>query len=115
MTQLNLPVLSIVTFLPLAGALLLLVLPRLSERAIKGLALAVSLVTFAVSLLLYAYFEIGSAAMQFTESVPWITELGISYQLGVDGISLWLVLLTTFLTPLAILSSWTAIKLRLKA
>ncbi len=114
MNQLNLPVLSTVTFLPLLGALLLLFLPRANEKAIKSLALAASLVTFAVSLLLYAYFEVGSAAMQFSESLPWVSELGISYQLGVDGISLWLVLLTTFLTPLAILASWTSVKDRLK-
>ncbi len=114
MNQLNLPVLSVVTFLPLVGAVLLLFVPQQNESLIKRLALAVSLLTFAVSLLLYAYFESGTAAMQFSESVPWVRELGISYQLGVDGISLWLVLLTTFLTPLAILSSWTSIKDRLK-
>ena len=109
------PLLSLITFLPLVGALLLLFMPRASEKAIKLWALAVSLLTFAVSLLLYCYFEGGTAAMQFSESLPWISELGISYQLGVDGISLWLVLLTTFLSPLAILSSWTAVKDRLKA
>jgi NADH-quinone oxidoreductase subunit M len=114
MDDLNLPVLSITTFLPLLGALAVALLPRTNEKAIKSLALAVSLLTFAVSLLLYAYFPVGSAEMQFTESVAWIKELGISYQLGVDGISLWLVLLTTFLTPLAILSSWTSVKERLK-
>jgi NADH-quinone oxidoreductase subunit M len=114
MNQLSFPVLSLVTFLPLAGALALLAVPRTNEKALKIVALATSLLTFAVSLLLYAYFEVGSAAMQFTESVPWISELGISYQLGVDGISLWLVLLTTFLTPLAILASWTSVKDRLK-
>jgi len=114
MNQLNLPLLSIITFLPLVGALLLIAVPRRNDEAIKGLALAVSLVTFLVSLLLYAYYELGTATMQFTESLPWVAELGIRYQLGVDGISLWLVLLTTFLTPLAILSSWTAIQDRLK-
>lgn len=114
MNELNLPVLSIVTFLPTVGALVVALSPRSNERAIKSLALAVSLLTFAVSLLLYAYFRVGSAEMQFTESAPWISDLGISYQLGVDGISLWLVLLTTFLTPLAILSSWTGVKDRLK-
>lgn len=114
MNQLNLPILSITTFLPLVGALILLAVPRANEQAIKRLALVASLVTFAVSLVLYAYFEIGTSAMQFTESLPWISDLGISYQLGVDGISLWLVLLTTFLTPLAILSSWTSVKDRLK-
>ncbi len=110
----NYPILSLITFLPLVGALVLLLVPRRNEGTIKTFALAVSLVDFVVSLLLYAYFQGGTAAMQFVESVPWIRELGISYQLGVDGISLWLVLLTTFLTPLAILSSWTAITERVK-
>lgn len=114
MNELNLPVLSIVTFLPMVGALVVALAPRSNEKAIKSLALAVSLLTFAVSLLLYAYFRVGSAEMQFTESLPWVSDLGISYQLGVDGISLWLVLLTTFLAPLAILSSWTGVKDRLK-
>ncbi len=114
MTQLNVPILSIITFLPLLGALLLVILPRASGQTIRRIALATSTLTFVVSLLLYAYFEIGTAALQFTESAPWISDLGISYRIGVDGISLWLVLLTTFLTPLAMLSSWASIKERLK-
>lgn len=114
MNQLNVPVLSAVVFIPLVGALALLFIPRQRERAIKVAALATSLLAFAVALVLYGYFESGTAAMQFVEAVGWIPELGISYQLGIDGISLWLVLLTAFLTPLAILSSWTAIQDRLK-
>jgi NADH-quinone oxidoreductase subunit M len=114
MNQINFPVLSVIIFLPLVGALVLALVPRANEKLIKSLALITSLITFVVSLLLYGYWQGGTAVMQYSESVAWVPQLGISYQLGVDGISLWLVLLTTFLTPLAILASWTAVGERLK-
>jgi len=110
----ELPIVSIVTFLPLAGVALLLCLDRQREAAIKHLALAVSVVTFAASLALYGGFRLDVPGMQFTERAPWIGWLGAEYHVGVDGISLLLVLLTTFLTAVAILSSYTAVTTAVK-
>jgi NADH-quinone oxidoreductase subunit M len=92
--------LSIITFLPLVGAAVVLLLR--GEGARKGAALGFSLVTFVVSLLLWVQWDSAQPGMQFVELVPWLPVAGINYQLGVDGISLFLVLLTTFLTPIAI-------------
>ena len=106
--------LTLVTFIPAVGAVLLLLLPRGRERAAKVLTLAVSLVTFAVSLPLWTRFNPASADYQFVEQRAWMPTLGISYHLGIDGISLLLVLLTTFLMPLVLLSAWHAIEARVK-
>jgi NADH-quinone oxidoreductase subunit M len=105
----DLPILSIVVFLPCAGALLLLAVDRQHEGVIKGLAFGVSLLTFLVSLPLYSSFQLNVPGMQFVEQRPWIAGLNVQYFVGVDGISLLLVLLTTFLTAIAVLSSFTAI------
>ena len=91
--------LSIITFLPLVGAFLVLVVP--GDRAKKILALLTTLLTFVVSLLLLTNWQ-NVAGMQFVERVPWFPPLDINYALGVDGISLFLVLLTTLLMPIAI-------------
>lgn len=104
----SLPLLSIITFLPLAGSLLLLLLR--GDKALKATALATALVTFVVSLALWFGWRAGEAGMQFTETLPWLPELGIGYRLGVDGISMPLVLLTTFLMPLVLLFSWDTIR-----
>jgi len=99
----TLPLLSLILWLPLAGALLLLVI--FDERNIKGIALAVTLLDFLLSLgLLVGWVNDGS--MQFVENVAWLPALNIRYHLGVDGISLFLVLLTTFLGPIVVLFSW---------
>ena len=95
---------STIVFLPLAGALILLLLPN--ERAQRVWALVVSLATFVVSLGLLLWWKNGEAGMQFIEQRAWIPAFDIQYYLGVDGISLWLVLLTTFLMPLVIFFSW---------
>jgi NADH-quinone oxidoreductase subunit M len=108
------PILSIVTFLPLVGALALLAVDRRHETAIKRLTFAVSLLTFLVSLQLYRGFQLNVPGMQFVERTPWIAGFGVQYYVGVDGISLLLVLLTTFLTAIAILSSFTAITTSVK-
>jgi len=100
--------------MPLLGAVLLLCLDRRREAAIKHLAFGVSLLTFLVSLGLYGGFQLDAAGMQFTERAPWIGWLGAEYHVGVDGISLLLVLLTTFLTAVAILSSYAAITTSVK-
>ena len=100
--------LSIVTFLPLLGALLLLAAP--GDGAKKSLALGTTLVTFLVSLLLLMNWPDGAAGMVLEEKYAWIPDLDIFYHLGVDGISLWLVLLTTFLMPIAVAFSNQHIK-----
>ena len=107
-------ILTILTFLPLVGVLLLLFVERERHGFIKTAALVVSLLNALISLYVYFGFAADSPAMQFVVSRTWIQSLGISYHLGIDGISLFLVLLTTFLTPLAILSSWTAITEKVK-
>lgn len=92
--------LSTITFLPLIGALLVILIT--GDRARKSIALGISLITFAVSLLLLVNWQEGQAGMQFVEEAAWLPEFNLAYRLGVDGISLWLVLLTTFLMPIAI-------------
>jgi NADH-quinone oxidoreductase subunit M len=106
-------ILTLVTFMPLAGALLLLFLPR-RERDLKWFALAVSVATFVLSLHLPTYFDHARAGFQFEINLPWIPTPNIHYHLGIDGISLWLVVLTTFLTPLCVLISWRSIHERVK-
>ena len=108
------PILSLITFLPLIGVLVILFIPREKAKAINNLAFAVAAVDFVISLALFFTFQSDNAQMQFVEHVPWIESLGVSYHLGVDGISLFLVLLTTLLSPIAILSSWTAITEKVK-
>jgi len=87
--------------------------PKGAHAAIKWFAMLVTLVTFAVSIKLLVDFET-VAPMQFVERVPWIPSLGITYKVGIDGISLFLVMLVTFITPITVLSSFGAIKDRLK-
>jgi NADH-quinone oxidoreductase subunit M len=99
--------------LPLLGALFVAVMPRDAVRAQKTVALGVTAVIFLVSLLLLPGFE-PRAGMQFEVTRPWLPAFGISYHVGIDGLSLWLVLLTTFLTPVALLGSWTSIDRRVR-
>jgi len=106
-------ILSLVTFIPLAGALLLTLLPR-RDRDIRVFALVVSLLTFVLSLHLPVHFHRAQAGFQYQIDTPWIPTPDIHYHLGVDGISMWLVVLTTFLTPLCVLISWKSIQQRVK-
>jgi NADH-quinone oxidoreductase subunit M len=106
--------LSLVVFLPALGGLLIALLPRDREGLVKQATLAVALVTFAISLPLYLGFDARVADYQFQERRPWMPSLGITYHLGIDGISLLLVLLTTFLMPLTLLASWHSIEKRWK-
>jgi NADH-quinone oxidoreductase subunit M len=112
-TTLDTAMLSLVTFIPLAGGLLLLLFPR-RHRDIRVFALVVSLLDFIVSLHLPAHFERGHAGFQFEINCQWIIHPNIHYHMGLDGISLWLVVLTTFLTPLCVLISWNSIHDRVK-
>jgi NADH-quinone oxidoreductase subunit M len=107
----SLPILSIVTFLPLAGALLIAILPRTLSRAV---ALATALVAWVASLVLLVSFHPASTAFQFVEQANWIPLFGIQYKLGVDGLSVVLVVLTTTLTWISILASFRPIQERIK-
>ena len=106
--------LTVITFLPLLGVPALLLLRSDDHTWIRRIALAVSLAEFAISLFLLRGFDAVNAGYQFEEYSDWIARANIHYHLGVDGISLFLVLLTTFLTPLAILCSWQAIQENVK-
>jgi NADH-quinone oxidoreductase subunit M len=115
MNELNIWILSIVTYLPAAGALLMvLFVPGRNHEAIRYTALVIGLADFVLSLGMLLQFKVGQAGFQLVEKTSWIPGLGIQYQMGVDGISLLLVLLTTLLGVLAILSSFTAITERVK-
>ena len=106
-------ILTWVTFVPLLGSLALWTVVR-SDRPARIFALVVALVDFVLSLHLWFHFEPRGAGFQFIEKVPWLWEGKISYHLGLDGISLVLVMLTTFLGPLIILSTWRAIQERVR-
>src|SRR5438309_5795503 len=107
--------LTSVTFLPLAGTTALFMLRADDHQWIRRIALAISLFEFALSLQLLRGFALNSADYQFVEFHNWIPSPPIHYHLGIDGISLFLVLLTTFLTPIAILVSWKSIEQRVRA
>ena len=100
-------ILTIITFTPAAGAVLLLFYNREHIRSIRVFALIVTILTFVFSLHLAAHFDSNNPDFQFGLKVPWIPSFGIDYSMGVDGISLFLILLTTLLSPLAILASWS--------
>src|SRR5919204_6298882 len=110
----GLPILSGLIFLPLAGALVALFIPRASERLLWACGLVASLAAFALSVRLWLAFDSSNAGFQFVERGPWVPSLGIGYHVGVDGISLLLVVLTAFLTPLTLLSATNSITLRVK-
>ena len=101
------PYLDIVIFLPLAGAIVIGLIPRDRHETIRLAALAVTTVTFAISLGVLVNFDAAEAGFQLGSSAEWIPEWGVSYITGIDGISLWMVLLTTFLMPLGVLASWS--------
>jgi NADH-quinone oxidoreductase subunit M len=98
---------SLLLLLPLIGALVLLLVPRHQRQTLLTLALLSSIAAFVWSLRLFQAFDPGAGEMQFVERIPWMPTFGIGYIVGIDGISLFLVLLTTFLMPLAIVASWT--------
>src|SRR5437762_8338362 len=109
----QLHILTVIIVLPLAGVLATVgysLLPSKRDSTYKWIALAFSIVDFALSLLLVRGIGGGTKDFRFVEDVLWIGSIGAHYHIGVDGISLWLVLLTTLLMPIAILSSWTAIQ-----
>jgi NADH-quinone oxidoreductase subunit M len=113
MNYINSNIITIVTFLPFVGALLLAVFPR-RDRDIRWFALGISLVTLLASLHLPWHYVRGLDGFQFEQNVPWISHPNIHYHLGIDGISMWLVVLTTFLTPLCVLISWKSVNSQVK-
>jgi NADH-quinone oxidoreductase subunit M len=108
------PLLSLITFLPGAAGIALLFVPRRSVSALRLASLAVTVLTFACSLPLYFGFDADAIGYQFEENRRWMPTLGVAYHVGIDGISLLLVLLTTFLMPLALVSAWGSIEDRFK-
>jgi NADH-quinone oxidoreductase subunit M len=106
------PVLTTTTFLPLAGAALIMLLG--SDRVVRWSALATTVATFAASLPLYVRFDKGLTALQFVESAEWIPSMDIAYGMGVDGISLPFIFLATLLSVLCIGASWSAIRTRVR-
>jgi NADH-quinone oxidoreductase subunit M len=113
MSLLSTHLLTLLVFLPVAGAVLVALTRRESAGRQRTLGLLVSSATFLLSLRLVSGFR-DVAAMQFEERRPWIPAWGIGYHVGIDGLSLWLVILTTFLTPLCLLGSWKSIETRVR-
>ncbi|MEE8351096.1 MAG: NADH-quinone oxidoreductase subunit M [Rhodospirillales bacterium] len=113
----TLPILSLLTFLPLVGALFILSIrgdEDVVARNARHVALWTSLINFMLSLFIWVHFDTKTANFQFVEFALWMPDFNISYKMGVDGISMLFVLLTTLLTPLCVLASWQNIQTRVK-
>src|ERR1700740_2125942 len=106
--------LSLILFTPLAGALVLLLVNKRNENAIRWIANIVTLIGFLISVPLWFWYQPSGADFQFIERAPWIPSIGAEYFLGVDGLSTLLILLTTMMGAIAVLSSWEAITERVK-
>jgi len=109
--------LTLAITLPIIGSLLLLVIPNRDgskDSLVRWVALGVSLVTFAVTLVLWAGYDPANPAFQFVERAAWIPQFGIDYYVGIDGLSLMLLVLTGFLTPIALLSGWVSVEKKVK-
>jgi len=110
----DLPLLTLIVFSPLVGALVILLLPAEPIRVPRVAAFVLALIPFALSLVMLAQFDPAVGTLQLRERITWIPALGADYAMGVDGFSLWLILLTTFLTPVVILAAWTDITDRVR-
>jgi len=108
------PVLTLVTFMPLLGALIVLLLPAANTRAIKQVAVITALVTLALGVIIWAAYDRGAGGLQLQERAAWIPSIGVDYHMGVDGVSVPLILLTTLLTPLCLWYSSFTIRERVK-
>jgi hypothetical protein len=104
----------LIVFSPLVGALIVQLLPEQPVRVPRVAAFVVALVPFVLALLMLAQFDPSVGTLQLRERVAWIPQLGVDYAMGVDGFSLWLILLTTFLTPVVVLAAWTDIADRVR-
>jgi NADH-quinone oxidoreductase subunit M len=109
------PLLTFLVALPVAGLAVIALIDGRREALIHRVALAVSIAVFALTVIVWVRFDASSADFQFIERYAWIPAFGVEYFVGIDGISLFLVVLTGFLTPLALLSSWDSIHTRVKA
>src|SRR4030065_113751 len=107
---------TLTTFLPLVGILVILFLKSSWKNAIRWVALLTTLATFAISVVMLTYFKTGNPDIQMEINTPWFqfVDWTINYHMGVDGLSVLLVMLTTLLTPISILSTWTAVEDRVK-
>ena len=99
---------TLTLFLPMVGLIILLFMNENKKESIRWTAFGFSVATFIASLVMWANYDTGGSSLQMTQRFDWIESLGISYYVGVDGISMFMVLLTTFIMPLAILSSFRA-------
>ena len=106
----QLPILTLLIFFPLVGVIFLLFVDRKNHKVLKGVTLGVSLAEFIFSLPLWFRFDNATAGMRFVERYDWSPTYGISYYLGVDGFSILLIMLTTFLTPMCVLATWEDIQ-----
>jgi NADH-quinone oxidoreductase subunit M len=108
-------ILSVMTFLPIVGVLLLLFIPKGSNGVLRSVTLITTLATFLVTLPILTGFQT-NADYQFVENVPWIAAgpFAMRYNIGIDGISFWLVVLTNFIMPIAVISTWTAVEDKVK-
>ena len=105
------PLLSLVIWTPIIGGLLLLAFAKKGNEAnTRIIALLISIITFILSIPLYTDFDTSTAVMQFAEMTPWISSFNINYHLGIDGISMPLIVLTTFMTVIVVIAGWEVIK-----
>ncbi|WP_456445615.1 complex I subunit 4 family protein, partial [Thiolapillus sp.] len=104
------PILSVIIWLPVLGGLLVLFSGDKAPNTSRWLALAVAVLTFLLSIPLWTGFDASTAAMQYQENLPWIESFNVNYHLGVDGISMPLILLTTFITILVVIAGWQVIQ-----
>ncbi len=107
-------ILSLLTFFPLVGVVLLLLMRNSSDNTLKGVATGTAVLTFILSLVVLGLYEAGEAGLQLVDRFDWIEAWGIEYHMGIDGISILMVLLTTFIMMLAVPSSWTAITTQIR-
>ncbi len=114
MNPMEFPILSFITFFPLLGAAILLFMDKERKETIRWITLTVVLLEFIFSLPLFFKFRLDVTGMQFVERLPWIPEYGVTYFLGIDGISLFLVLLTTFFTVISVIACWKDIQDKVK-
>lgn len=115
--MINFPILSLLTFLPLLGVFFILLIngnEETTSRNSRRVALYTTMFNFILSLFMLVDFDGTSAEFQFVENLEWFPALGINYHMGIDGISLFFVILSTFLTPICILASWNSIQKRVK-
>jgi NADH-quinone oxidoreductase subunit M len=108
------PILTFLICVPILGAAVISVIPEEKKTAIRSTAFGITALDFIASLSLLSGFDSASHHMQFAEKVPWIADIGVAYFLGIDGLSLLLLLLTTFITMISVLCSWAAIEDRVK-